>query len=76
MLTPKQIAEMIEAHLEGASATVEDPQNDGTHLTATVICPAFEGKSRIEQHRMVYKALEGTFERDAIHALSLRTRSA
>lgn len=64
----------IEDVLPGAKVQVLDPRNDGTHLKAVVIYSGFKGKSLIEQHRMVYKALEEEFK-GALHALSLETRS-
>ncbi|HFD81442.1 MAG TPA: BolA/IbaG family iron-sulfur metabolism protein [Gammaproteobacteria bacterium] len=52
-------------------ATVE-VQGDGDHFEATVVSPAFEGKSMVQQHQMVYAAL-GELMQGAVHALSFRT---
>jgi stress-induced morphogen len=52
-------------------AEVQSP--DDVHFTARVVAPAFAGKSRIQQHRMVYDAFGGGELGGAIHALSLKT---
>jgi stress-induced morphogen len=64
----------IEAALPGARAEVEDYTGGGDHFRATVTAPAFEGLSRIEQHRLVY-AVFGEEVGGAIHALELRTQA-
>lgn len=66
------IEELIESEIEGAEATVGDPRNDGEHLTAVVVSPAFEGKPLVAQHRLVYDALGEHMTTD-IHALELKT---
>jgi len=68
-MDPQQIKSMIEQQLEGASASVI---GDGRHYQAVIICDAFDGKTMVEQHRMVFQALGDNME-EAIHALSLRT---
>ena len=55
-------------------AEVEDWTGGGDHFRATVVSPSFSGKSRIEQHRMVY-AIFGAEIGGPIHALSLTTRA-
>jgi stress-induced morphogen len=70
MPTADELKQRIEAAIPGASAQVESP--DDVHFTARVSSPAFAGKSRVEQHRMVYGAFEGELG-GAIHALSLKT---
>ena len=67
--------EQIEAAIDGARAEVLDTTGGGDHFQATVVAPAFEGISRIKQHRMVYDALGGQVG-GAIHALALTTRAA
>ena len=64
----------IQAALPRAQVSVEDPNNDGQHLTATIVAPEFVGKTRIAQHKMVYAALGDAFE-TTLHALQLITRS-
>jgi stress-induced morphogen len=65
---------LIRAGLPGATVRVEDIRGDGGHYAAIVITPLFEGKTRIEQHRMVFEALEGRIG-DELHALQLTTRA-
>lgn len=60
---------MIERGLPGATVSVT---GDGQHFEARVLCAEFAGKSLIQQHQMVYRAL-GDNMRDAIHALSIKT---
>ena len=65
---------LIEAGLPGASVAVEDVRGDGQHYAATVVSDLFEGKTRLEQHRMVFRTLQGRIGAD-LHALQLTTRS-
>ena len=74
MPSPDQIKERIEAAIPGASAAVEDWTGGGDHFRAIVVSPAFAGKSRVEQHRMVY-AVFGDEIGGPIHALSLTTKA-
>lgn len=64
-----ELKKLIEAGLPSAQVTV---QGDGDHFEATVISAAFEGKSRVQQHQMVYGSL-GNLMGGAVHALALRT---
>jgi stress-induced morphogen len=68
------IKQRIEASIPGARADVEDYTGGGDHFRATVTAPAFQGRSRIEQHRLVYGVF-GTEIGGAIHALSLKTET-
>lgn len=72
MMTAQQIKELIEAGVEGAQAVVIG--DDGQHFQARVIAAAFEGKSVVAQHRMVYEALGGRMGGE-IHALALKTET-
>jgi stress-induced morphogen len=72
MPTPDEIKQRIEAALPGAAAEVEDYTGGGDHFRATVVSPAFDGLSRIAQHRLVYDVF-GAEVGGAIHALSLKT---
>lgn len=69
MITPQQIKDLIEAGLPGAQARVS---GDGHHFEAIVVSQAFQGKSRIQQHQLVYGTL-GDRMREQIHALSIKT---
>jgi stress-induced morphogen len=66
------IERLIKEGLPGAQVTVEDLRGDGDHYAATVVSSAFKGKSRIQQHQMVYRALGGHVG-NALHALALQT---
>jgi acid stress-induced BolA-like protein IbaG/YrbA len=69
MVTGESIAQGIRAGLECEHVEVE---GDGQHFEALVVARAFEGKSRVQRHQLVYAAL-GDRMRAEIHALSMRT---
>jgi stress-induced morphogen len=66
---------LIEASLPGAEVDVIDETGTQDHLRAEVTAPQFEGLSRIEQHRLVKKAVQAHFDDGSIHALSVKTRT-
>jgi stress-induced morphogen len=72
MPSPEDIATRIEAAIPGSRAEVDDYTGGGDHFRATVTAEAFAGRSRIEQHRLVYDVF-GAEIGAAIHALSLKT---
>jgi stress-induced morphogen len=74
MPSAEDIRQRIEASLPGANAQVEDYTGGGDHFRATVTAPAFAGRSRIEQHRLVYEIF-GAEIGGPIHALSLKTQA-
>jgi stress-induced morphogen len=74
MPTAEEIKQRIEAAIPGAQAEVEDWTGGGDHFRATVIAPAFAGRTRIEQHQLVYRVFCEEIG-GPIHALSLKTRS-
>lgn len=69
-----ELTQMIEAALPGSTCEMVD-QGGGDHLAASVVAPQFAGMSRIEQHRLVYAAVQDRFDDGSIHALALRTRA-
>ncbi len=69
MVTPEHIKQWIESDLPGSRVEID---GDGRHFQAIVVCADFAGKTRIQQHQMVYDALGDRMKAD-IHALSLRT---
>jgi stress-induced morphogen len=73
MPNAEEIKQRIEAAIPGASAEVEDWTGGGDHFKATVTAQAFAGRSRIEQHRLVYEVF-GAEIGGPIHALSLKTQ--
>lgn len=68
----KTIVDLIQAGLPDATIRIEDLRGDGDHYAAYVESPSFEGKSRVQQHQMVYATLKGTVG-EALHALALQT---
>jgi stress-induced morphogen len=75
MASAEEIKQRIEASIPGAQADVEDYTGGGDHFRATVTATAFQGRSRIEQHRLVYDIF-GAEIGGPIHALSLKTQTA
>jgi stress-induced morphogen len=67
-----EIERLIRAGLPDALVTIEDLRGDGDHYAASVISAAFKGKSRVQQHQMVYQALQGRMGNE-LHALALQT---
>jgi acid stress-induced BolA-like protein IbaG/YrbA len=69
MPTPEDVKAYIAAGLECEHL---DVQGDGRHFEATIVSPLFEGKSPVQRHQIVYRAL-GDRMREEIHALSMKT---
>jgi stress-induced morphogen len=67
-----EIEQLIQESIPDAVVQVDDLRGDGDHYAARVISPSFKGKTRVEQHQMVYKALRGRMG-DQLHALALQT---
>jgi stress-induced morphogen len=74
MPTTEELERRIEAAIPDCQAQVEDLTGGGDHFRATVVSPAFAGKSRLEQHRLVYDVF-GDEVGGPIHALSITTRT-
>lgn len=68
----REIEQLIKARLPDARITIRDLAGDGDHYAATVISEAFRGKSRVQQHQMVYDALSSQMG-GQLHALALQT---
>ncbi|SFJ47471.1 transcriptional regulator, BolA protein family [Bosea sp. OK403] len=68
----RDIEAMIKAALPDATVEIKDLAGDGDHYAATVTSAAFTGKSRVQQHQMVYAALKGNMG-GVLHALALTT---
>ncbi len=66
------IERLIKAKLPDAQVEIQDLAGDGDHYQAVVVSSAFKGKSRVQQHQMVYEALGGQMG-GALHALALQT---
>jgi acid stress-induced BolA-like protein IbaG/YrbA len=67
--TPDDVRRYIAA---GLDCSVLEVDGDGRHFNALIVSPAFEGKSRVARHQLVYAAL-GERMREEVHALSMRT---
>jgi stress-induced morphogen len=70
----EDIRQRIEASIPGALAEVEDYTGGGDHFRATVTAAAFAGRSRVEQHRLIYDIFDAEIG-GPIHALSLKTQT-
>ncbi len=71
-MNAREIEELIKAALPDARIVIRDLAGDGDHYAAEVVSESFRGKSRVQQHQMVYKALQGNMG-GALHALALQT---
>ena len=74
-MDPVQIETLIKEGIPGAKVTIEDLRGDGDHYAAYVTSAAFKGKTRVQQHQMVYAALQGRMGNE-LHALMLQTTVA
>ncbi len=68
----EEIARLIKAALPDAEVEIQDLAGDGDHYAAKVVSEAFRGKTRVQQHQIVYAALKGEMG-GALHALALQT---
>jgi stress-induced morphogen len=71
-MTAHDIERLIKAGIPDAEVTIRDLAGDGDHYAATVISESFRGKSRVQQHQLVYEALKGEMG-GKLHALALQT---
>jgi stress-induced morphogen len=67
-----EIERLIRARIPDAQVTIRDLAGDGDHYAATVISESFRGKSRVQQHQIVYEALKSEMG-GKLHALALQT---
>ncbi len=71
-MNPAEIESLIKEAMPDAQITIEDLRGDGDHYAAHVVSEAFQGKTRVQQHQMVYQALQGRMGNE-LHALALQT---
>ena len=71
-MAAQDIERLIKERFPDARVSIDDLAGDGDHYAATVVAEAFRGKTRVQQHQMVYEAL-GASMRGALHALALKT---
>ena len=69
----KEIENYIKEAMPDAVVEIQDLAGDGNHYSATVMSSHFAGKSKIEQHKMVYNSLKGKMGNE-LHALAIKTR--
>ena len=67
-----EIERLIKTGFPDAQIRIDDLRGDGDHYAATIISAAFKGKTRVQQHQMVYQALRGRMGNE-LHALALQT---
>ncbi|MVA97794.1 BolA/IbaG family iron-sulfur metabolism protein [Nitratireductor sp. CAU 1489] len=67
-----EIRRMIQEAIPDAQVTIRDLAGDGDHYAAEVVAESFRGRSRVQQHQMVYEALKGKMG-GVLHALALQT---
>ena len=67
-----EIEKLIRSGIPDAEVTIRDLAGDGDHYAATVIAASFRGKSRVQQHQIVYQSLKGQMG-GVLHALALQT---
>jgi stress-induced morphogen len=68
----REIEQLIKTSIPDAEVTIRDLAGDGDHYAATVVSESFRGKSRVQQHQLVYAALKGQMG-GILHALALQT---
>ena len=71
-MAASDIERLIRARIPDAEVTIRDLAGDGDHYAATVIAESFRGKSRVQQHQIVYEALKAEMG-GKLHALALQT---
>ena len=72
-LSKEDLEKYIKESIPDSTVIIEDLRGDGDHYSATVISKSFEGKTKIEQHKMVYESLNGKMGNE-LHALMLKTK--
>ncbi len=76
VMTPDQLKSRLETLASGTLAQVMDLTGTQDHYQAVIVSPAFEGKTMIEQHRMVFQIVQTEVDSGELHALTLRTFTA
>ncbi|MCV0427888.1 MAG: BolA family transcriptional regulator [Roseibium sp.] len=73
-MNANEIETLIKEALPDAQVEIRDLAGDGDHYAANVVSESFRGKSRVQQHQLVYEALKGNMG-GALHALALQTKA-
>ncbi|MFW6198318.1 MAG: BolA/IbaG family iron-sulfur metabolism protein [Acidobacteriota bacterium] len=74
LLDPEELKEIIEEEIPDSTVTVTDLTGTRDHYRVDVVSPVFEGKTLVQQHQVVYRAV-GDHMTGAVHALQIRTRT-
>ena len=69
----KEIEILIKEAMPEATVEIQDLAGDGNHYSATITSSQFSGKSKVEQHKMVYNSLKGKMGNE-LHALAIKTK--
>lgn len=72
-LTADTLTDLIRRSMPDAIVEAQDMRGDGAHFAVSVVSKAFDGLSRIEQHRKVYQALSGHVDDGSLHAIQIKT---
>ena len=73
MVTTQQVETMIKAQIPDAQVQVQDLTGGGDHYQVTVVSSQFANKGLVQQHQLVYGALQQAMSTEAIHALAIKT---
>ena len=73
MISPQQVEEMIKVQMSDAQVLVQDLTGGGDHYQVTVVSSQFVGKGLVQQHQLIYQALNQAMSSEAIHALAIKT---
>ena len=68
-----EIENLVKEAIPDAVIDIQDLAGDNNHYSATIISSLFKGKSKIEQHKLVYNALKGKMGNE-LHALAIKTK--
>ena len=71
-MSANEIEELILKTFPNAKITIDDLRGDGDHYAAQIITEEFKGKTRVQQHQMIYNAMEGKVGKE-LHAFALNT---
>ena len=74
-LTEEKIRELIKTSIPDAKIEIKDLAGDNNHYSAKISSKIFNGKSKVEQHKLVYKSLKGKMGNE-LHALSITTEES
>lgn len=72
-MNTEEITHLIKQSFPDSKITIRDLRGDGDHYAVMVVSPVFAGKTRVQQHQMVYKALQGHMG-TTLHAMALETK--